>query len=215
MVESSTAERSLAMKSKQIAFLVSLMVMALSAVSASAASASPSWKFNGANLVGVEAVLGTAHLSTLSVPGAPVSCETIELFMEITNSVTPGRGEVTNFAPYECTATGNCTVQSIEAEKLPWPVHATTAGGKNYVVIEKMQVSIKYVGALCALAGTTIVKGSAGGLFENATSTLTFNKASFEATGTSLKVGASAIQWTGVFPMEALGTHSGESLEVA
>jgi hypothetical protein len=204
------------MKRKQIAVLASLMVVALSAVSTSAASASPSWKFNGVNLVGVEAVLGTAHLSTLSVPGAPVSCETLELFMEITNSVTPGRGEVTNFAPYECTATASCTVQSIEAEKLPWPAHTTTLLGRSYVVIEKMQVSIRYAGELCALAGSTVVvKGSAGGLFENATSTLTFSKSSFEATGTSLKVGASAIQWNGVFPMEALGAHSGESLEVA
>ncbi len=59
-----------------------------------------------------------------------------------------------------------------------------------------------------------VVKGTAGRLFENTTSTLTLNKASFEATGTSLKVGATDIQWTGSFPMEALGAHSSEALEV-
>jgi hypothetical protein len=202
------------MTSKKVAFLASLAV-ALSAVSASAASATPSWKFNGANLVGTETVFGIAHASTLSVPGAPVSCEHLQLFMKISNGVTPGKGEVTKLLPYECTAPGDCKVQSVEAEKLAWPVHTTTVLAKNYVIIEKVQIGIEYAGELCALSGTAvIVKGTAGGLFENATSTLTLNKASFEATGASLKIGTTAIQWTGVFPMEALGVHSGEALEV-
>ena len=203
------------MMSKKIVFLASLLVMGLSAVTAAAASANGGWEFNGTELTGTEAVLGVSIASTLSVPGAPVSCEHLQLFMKISNTVAPGDGEVTKLLPYECTATATCTVQSIQAEKLPWPAHTATFVGKNYIIIEKVHIDVEFGGALCAFAEVPIaIKGTAGGLFENATSTLTLNKASFETTGASLKAGASTVQWTGVFPMEALGVHSSEALGI-
>jgi hypothetical protein len=203
------------MMSKKIAILASLAVILVSAATASAASANPAWEFNGTALTGTEAVLGISISSTLSVPGAPVTCGHLQLFMKISNAVAPGQGEVTKLLPYECTATASCTVQSIAAEKLPWPAHTKTITGKSYVIIEKVQIGIEFGGETCPLAEALIViKGTAGGLFENTTSTLTFNKASFEATSTSLKTGATNTQWTGIFPMEALGVHSGEALEV-
>lgn len=201
--------------SKKIAFLVSLAAVALSAAAPSAADANPAWRFNGTELSGTETVLGIAFASTLSVPGVPVTCQHVQLFMKISNSGARGEGEVTKLLPYECTATANCTVKSIAAEKLPWPVHTAKIGGNDYVILEKVQIGILFGGALCAFAETPVViKGTVGGLFENMTSTLTFDKANSETTGTSLKVGATTVEWTGVFPMEALGVHSGESLEV-
>jgi hypothetical protein len=200
---------------KKIVLLVSLGAIALSGVAASAANASAEWFFSGTELSGTEAVLGISNPSTLSIPGAPVTCAHLQIFMKISNSAGTGKGEVTKLLPYDCTATADCTVQSIEAEKAPWPAHVTAILAKNYVVIEKVQIGIEFAGALCALTGERVViKGTAGGLFENATSTLTFNKTSFATTGTSLKVGSTTIEWTGVFPMEALGLHSGEALEI-
>jgi hypothetical protein len=201
--------------SKKIAFLVSLAVLVVSAAAASAADANPGWQFSGTALSGTEVVLGNGHSSTLSVPGAPITCEHMLLFMKISNSSAPGEGEVTKLLPYECTTTGNCTVKSIAAEKLPWPLHTSTIAGKDYIIIEKVHIGVEFGGALCALAGTAVViKGTAGGVYENTTEMLTFNKATFETTGTSLKVGATNVEWTGIFPLEALGAHSAESLEI-
>ena len=202
--------------SRKIPLLVLLVVISLSALTASAASASPGWKFNGTQLVGTESLLGAAHAPKLTIPGATVRCGYDLLYMSISNTVALGDGEVTNLPQYGCSARGSsCRVESIEAEKLPWSVHTTAIAGKNYVVIEGVRIGIEFSGELCALAGTrVIVKGNAGGIFDNTTSTLTFNSASFTATGTSLKVGSTAIEWTAEFPLEALGAHSGESLEV-
>jgi hypothetical protein len=200
--------------SKKIAFLATLAAVALSAMAPSAASANPAWRFGGTELSGTEAVLGIAHSSTLSIPGAPITCEHLLLFMKISNSV-PGKGEVTKLLPYDCTATASCTVKSIAAEKLPWPAHTAKDMGKDYVVLENVQIGLEFSGELCAISESFVtIKGTAGGLYENATSTLTFNKASAETTGTSLKVGSSTVEWTGLFPMEALGVHSAEALEV-
>ncbi len=198
-----------------IALLASLASIAFGAVGVSTASASPAWKFNGTELVGTETVLGTAISSSLSIPGATTRCGHTLLFMKISNTAGVGKGEVTKLPQFECTAGPTCTVERIEAEKFPWPVHVETVAGKNYVVIEKIRIEIVYAGELCAFAGVPIIlKGTAGGLFENATSTLTFNGTTFKATGASLKVGATSVEWGAVFPMEALGAHSGEALEV-
>ncbi|HEY3828143.1 MAG TPA: hypothetical protein VGL57_02995 [Solirubrobacteraceae bacterium] len=204
--------------SKSVLRVVCLVTVAamLSAVAASAASASPVWEFNGTVLVGSEAVSGSALSSSFTIPGATTSCANVQLLMKIVNVAGAGKGEVIEFPLSGCTAGPSCTVNSIEAERLPWPAHAVTVAGKNYVVIEKIQIGILYGGALCALAGSPVtIKGTAGGLYENSTSTLIFNKASFTATGTALKVGASAIEWDAIFPMEAFGAHSGEALEIS
>lgn len=204
------------MRARQnIALLTSLAVIVLGAVSASAASAGPLWRFNGKELVGEEKVKGTAIDGSLTVPGVTTTCARTGLTVKVSNAGGVGQGEVTKLPLSEChTPEGSsCTVESIAAEKLPWPVHTTTVVGKSYVIIESMRIGITYGGALCALSGAPIVvAGTAGGLFENATSTLIFNDTSFKATGTSLKVGAIAIDWDALFPVQATGAHSAEAL---
>jgi uncharacterized membrane protein len=200
---------------RSIVSVICLVAVALSAIGASAASASPAWEFNGTELASTETVFGVALSSSLLVPGATTTCAHMVLTMQIFNVAGKGKGEVTELSMFECTAGPNCTVNSIEDKKLPWPVHVVTVGAKDYVVIEKIHIGIVYSGALCSLAGSPVViKGTAGGLFENSTSTLTFSKATFTATGTALKVGTNNVVWDGIFPMEALGAHSGEALEI-
>jgi hypothetical protein len=202
------------MRSRRIAVMSVLVVVALASASmAAVAGAVPVWKFNGTELVGNETVVGAALSSKLTVPGATTECAHFLYNMKIKNSAG-GKGEITELPLFECTASGSCTVESIGAEKLPWPTHLETIAGKDYLVVEGVKVGIKYAGALCALSGTlTIVKGTAGGLIENATQTATFNKASFEATKTALKVGSSTVEWTGVFPTEGFETHREQLLE--
>jgi hypothetical protein len=202
---------------KIIALLVSLAFLAVGAVTASAASASSPWEFNGTELTGTETVLGIAHPSTLSIPGLTMTCGHMLIFMKIDNSAGAGKGEVTKLLSYECSvAGGTCKVETVEPEKLPWPLHVTTTLGKNYVVIEGIRIELVLTGELCPFEGSPIIiKGTAGGLFNNATSTLTFDAATFTATGTSLKVGSSSIEWAAAFPLEALGKHSGEALEIS
>lgn len=203
------------MRSRRYAVAAVLVVVALASASmAAAASAAPVWKFNGTELTTNETVVGAAISSKLTIPGATTECEHFLYNMKIKNSLGTGKGEITELPLYECKASGACTVESIAAEKLPWPTHLTTVSGKDYLIVEGVKVGIKYAGELCALSGTlTIVKGTAGGLIENSAQTATFNKATFEATGTSLKVGSTSVEWTGVFPTEAFETHREQLLE--
>jgi hypothetical protein len=202
------------MKARKYAVLLALVVVALSsATMAAAAGAAPVWKFNGTELTGNETILGAAISSKLTIPGATTECTHFLYNMKIKNS-TGGKGEITELPLYECKAGGGCAVESIAAEKLPWPTHLATFGGKDYLIVEGVKVGIKYSGALCALEGSlTIVKGTAGGLIENTAQTATFNKATFEATGTSLKVGSSSVEWNGLFPTEAFEAHREQVLE--
>ena len=205
------------MRSRRYAVLLALVVVALlSATMAGAASASPVWKFNAAELTGSETIVGAALSSSLSIPGATTECTHFLYNMKISNSAGSGKGEITELPLYECKTSGSaCTVESIAAEKLPWPTHLVTVTGKgDYLEVEKVSVGIKYSGELCALGETlVIVKGTAGGLIENTTQTATFNKATFEATGTALKVGASNVEWKGVFPTEGFEKHREQTLE--
>lgn len=197
--------------------LVSLASFALSAVRTSAASAGSLWHFSGNELVGEEKVKGVAIDASLTVPGVTTTCERTAITMKISNAGGVGKGEVTKLGLSKChTPEGSlCSVESIAAEALPWPLHAVTIGTQDYVIIEGVRIGITYAGALCAISGTPVtVKGAAGGLFENVTSTLTFNDTYFKATGTSLKVGATAIDWDAVFPLQATGGHSAEALEL-
>jgi hypothetical protein len=197
----------------QWVLLASLAVVVLSGVSASAASAKPAWKFNGAELKGVEIVAGVASPSSLSLPGVTVTCEHLAFVMNIWNVGEVGRGELTELWPFECHSSNpNCIIEGIEAKKVPWPAHAVPIGGLDYVVIEGVDIGIRFGGALCTLSGLVEVKGTAGGLF--AGSTLNFSKASFEATGTVLRFGVVRVEWTGVFAMEAFGEHREQTLEL-
>ncbi len=200
----------------KIMLSASLAGAALGAVGVSAASASPVWKFGGVELKGTETVLGVAASDSIAIPGATATCGHTLLFMKISNVAEKSQGEITEVVEYGCRATATCKIKSITAEKLPWPLHGTTIASKTYVVLEKINIGIEYEGSLCALAGSPVkVSGTAGGLWENATSTLTFDKTSFEATATALKVGPINVEWKAVFPLEALGAHVGEALELS
>jgi hypothetical protein len=203
------------MKSRRLGVLVALVVVALSsATMAGAASAAPVWKFNGTELSGKETIVGAAISSKLTIPGATTVCAHFLYNMKISNVSKEGKGEITELPLFECTASGSCTVESIGAEKLPWPTHLSTISGKEYLIIEGARVGIKYAGSLCALSGTlTVVKGTAGGLINNTEQTATFDKATFEATKTALKVGSEEVEWEGLFPTEAFEAHRLEALE--
>jgi hypothetical protein len=179
-----------------------------------AGRAAPGCRFNGTELSGNETVVGAAISSKLTIPGATTECEHFLYNVKIKNLEKAGKGEITELPLFECKASGACTVESIAAEKLPWQVHLTTVSSKDYLIVEGVKVGIKYAGELCALSGTlTVVKGTAGGLVENTAQTVTFNKSTFEATGTSLKVGSTSVEWNGVFTTEAFETHREQLIE--
>ena len=147
--------------SKSVLRVVCLVTVAamLSAVAASAASASPVWEFNGTVLVGSEAVSASGLSSSFTMSGCTHDVCAYAAPYDDRQRCRVGKGEVTEFPMSGCTAP-NCTVNSIEAENLPWPVHAVTVAGKDYVVIEKIHIGILYGGLLCALAGSPVtIKG--------------------------------------------------------
>jgi hypothetical protein len=205
------------MKSRRyIGALVVVSVMLCGTAFAATASAAPVWKFNATELSGNETIVGAAISSSLSIPGATTTCAHFLYNMKIFNNAGAGKGEITELPLFECKTSGSkCSVESIEAEKLPWPTHLVNIAGKgDYLVVEKVSVGIVYSGALCALAEEKVeVTGSAGGLIENATQTAKFNKATFEATGTSLLVASSSVEWNGLFPTEGFTTHREQTLE--
>lgn len=210
------------MNAKAIGILLRgfLTALAISAVFVGSASASPAWRFSGSELKAgeTELTVGVAVGSSLAVPGAVTKCEHMVYELVISNSETVGKGEVTEMLFYNCTTTGGaeCTVDAIAAEKLPWPSHLKTVGGNHYVVFNKVNISILYGGALCALGGTVAtVTGSAGALFNNKTEVATFSAASSGATKTELKALGAAIEWDGVFPTEAFEWHREQPLTVS
>ena len=207
------------MNARTIRILMSglFVALAISAVSAGGASASPAWRFSGVELKGTEVTLGVAVPSRLTVPSAPVVCEHFLYKMIISNSVGTGKGEVTELPLFDCTSLAEeCTVEAMTAEKFPWPSHLTTVEGSNYVVIESIKISILYGGAFCPLKEVAVpVTGSAGASFENASETALFDEASFTATKTGLKALGLSVQWEGQFPMEAFEWSREQALTVS
>jgi hypothetical protein len=197
------------------ALLVTLVLALLGVASAPAAEAAPLWKFDGHLLVGSETVLAKTIDERFVIPGLPTECAHGSMLLEITNgSLIGGTAKVKEFLGEGCAAGPVCHVERFEAEKLPWPGHLATVAARNYLVLESMEIEALYSGPECAYAGApVIIKGSAGGVIESATETITFNKASESATGTALKVGASAVEWDALFVTEAQGAHKGEALE--
>ena len=193
------------------------LALALSAVFAASASASPAWNFEGKALEGKETILGAAFESSMTIPGLTTKCENFLYKLTIENSGGTGKGSVTELPLYNCTTNSKyCTVKTIGAEALPWPSHLSKVEVTNYIVIEGVKVAIVYAGELCALGGTTAkVTGSAGGSVDNTTETATFSAATFKATKTELKALGSAIEWTGVFPTEAFEWHRNQALTVS
>src|ERR1700691_194420 len=179
--------------------LLLLSVVALTLGTAATASASPAWEFNGSELTGTETILGAATSSSMTIPGVTTECEHFLYNMKISNSGGKGKGEITELPLFECTTqTANCTVESIEAENLPWPTHLRTIGSKNYLIVENIEVEVVYGGSRCAYGGIPIVLyGDAGGLVENSTETATFDNSTILATGTGLWVGFTWVEWNG------------------
>ena len=197
---------------KSIILLASVVALVMSV--AASANASPAWKFNGTELTGKETVVGAAISSSMTIPGATTECKHFLYSMKIWNTSGTGKGEITELPLFECTTnTTACTVAAIEAEKLPWATHLTTIGTSDYIVVEGVRVAVEYTGKTCAVAGVQVVKGTAGGIIENTAQTATFDKTTFTATGTSLKDGATSVEWNGVFPTEAFESHREQALE--
>jgi hypothetical protein len=200
---------------KMILLSAVLAALAVGAAASSTASAAPQWHYNKTlpEEFAEETVVGAAFSSSLKSGGAATTCEHFLYKMEVWNWFGFGEGVVNELPLFSCTTTApNCTVSAIEAENLPWPAYPETFAGKQYLIIEEVKVKIAYSGTSCTL-GTVHLTGSAGGLINNSNSTATFSKASAEATGTSLKIGANAVEWTGEFPMEAFKGNREKAVE--
>jgi len=193
-----------------------LVALALGSVAAADAGAAPVWKFNGTTLAGHEDILGAAISSSMTIPGMTTTCEHFLYNMKVENSGGTGKGEITELPLFEChTGSGICTVEAIEAEKLPWPTKLMTISGTPYLFIEGIHVSILYGGEECALGETVVpITGTAAGSISNATESATFNKSTFTAAGASLKAAGTPIEWTGLFPTEGFEWHRNESISV-
>ena len=183
---------------------------------AAGAAASPAWFFNGAELTSKETTLNHAGISSLTVPGLTTTCEPFVFSMTISNSAGIGKGTITEVPLSNCfTNAADCAVETITAEKLPWSAHLATVSGKNYLIVEGLKISVLYSGPECVLDETLVTfTGSAGGIVNNETESVTFSAASFLATKTALKALGTAAEWTGVFTMIATGSRIGQSLEV-
>jgi hypothetical protein len=210
------------MQSKQTALAAVLAALAvLFAAFAASASATPQWKFEKEALSGTETVLGGAYESAMTVPGLTTTCENFLYKLAIVNKSGAGTGELNEMPLYECDVNPEeeevaCEVGSIGAENLPWNSHLSTASGKNYVVIEEVEVGIVYTGEECVLNEILVtVTGSAGGVVNNETETAQFNAETLAASGTSLEAFGNEIEWNGLFPTEAFEWHRNQAISVS
>lgn len=194
-----------------------LAALALSAVFAASASASPAWKFNGEELKTTETIVGAAIDSSMTIPGLTTKCENFLYKVAISNSAGVGKGSITELPLYNCTTSSKfCTVKTIAAEALPWAATLKNISSNNYIYIEGVKVGIVYEGGTCSVKGLLVaVKGTAGGLLDNATETATFNKSTFTTTGANLTALGSSIEWQGVFPTEAFEWKREQALTVS
>jgi len=209
------------MNSRSIRTLVSslLAALAIGAVFAGSASASPAWRFDGVELKSgeTELTVGFGVESILTIPSVPVACEHFLYKMKIANSGGTGKGEVTELPLFNCTTSEKeCTVEAMEAEKFPWPSKLMAGKTGNYVIIENVKINVLYGGALCPLSEVSVpVTGTAGALFENASEAAVFSPASFKETKTGLKALGSPVELEGSFPTEAFEWHREQSLSVS
>lgn len=191
-----------------------IATLAASAALASAASASPEWKYGGTALTGSETITGSATASTLALPGLTTTCD-FAYSATISNNGGTAEGSVTSMTINNCSTDGVCTVVSATAESLPL-IHSKTVSGSNYVTLDGVKIGILYGNPLCVLDETTLVfKGSAGALFNNASSTFTFSLANSEATGSKLTAFGTTVKWDGVFSTSSTGTHKGQALTLS
>lgn len=200
------------------AFLgVALVALAIGALFAASASAAPAWKFEEKALEGTEQIEGGAANSGMTIPGLTTTCANFLYEIGISNSAGTGKGSLSEVPLFNCfTDSEACTVEAIEAEKLPWASHLTAVTGTNYIVIEGVRVSILYGGKTCVLNETIVpVTGSAGGSISNSSESATFSKTTLGATGTKLKAFGQSIEWFGTFPNEGFQWHRNQALSVS
>lgn len=203
------------MNHKKTRFFLGALIAALmlSAVLAGSAGAAPAWKFNGKTLEGSEKIVGGAEKSGLTVPGMTTTCANFLYGITISNVSGTGKGSLTELPLFECSTNTVCTVESTEAEGLPWPATLKTVGTTNYIIIEKVHENILYGNPKCAVYETEVeIEGTAGGSIDNTTERATFSPTTFTATGTSLKSAGNKVEWNGVFPTEAFEWHRNEAL---
>jgi len=207
----------MAKRNTPIVFLLGVVTaLAIGATVAPAANASPMWKFGGKSLETIETVIGDASKSALTIPSLTTTCKNIHYKMKIFNSGGTGQGDINEVLFEECSTGSACAVGSITAEKLPWHLHLTTLTPSDYVILEGVKATILYEGEECVLAETPVtITGTAGGLFENLTSTMVFNASTFKTTKTELKALGTKVEWSGLFSTEATGLHIGQSLSVS
>lgn len=195
-----------------------IAALALCAVTAAAANAAPEWRFGGTLLSGAETVELKAAKASLTIPGLTTTCEPFlfELKVENAGGGGAGVGKVTGVPLSNCyTNSKFCPVEWAQAENTPWPVRLTTVAGQDYLVIEAIKIAFMYGGEECALGGTeVIVTGSAGGVVNDVTHTVTFSASTFTATGTMLKALSSKIEMNGVFALAATGMNVGLAVTV-
>jgi hypothetical protein len=195
-----------------------VLLAAIAITGAFVANASAvTWKFNGTPLVGTETVLNRAGESSFTIPGLTTTCKPFVFVVSASNPIGIAAASVTEAPLSNCfTSSKSCIVETIAAETLPWAGKVTTVLGSIYLVIQGFKVSILYEGEECVLGGTVVtITGSAGGLVNNTTESVTFNSSSFAATKTELKALGSKIEWSGLFTMIPTGAHIGESISIS
>lgn len=195
--------------------LCTLTCLFCAASFAASAGASPAWFLNGVELEGKETTLNHAGESSLTVPGLTTTCEPFVFLATISNLAGTGQASVGNVPLSNCdTNSPQCEVSTIGAET-PWSGHLTTISGDDYLILEGVKLNVLYTGEECVL-NEILVKyaGTAGGLIDNETESVSFDEASFAATKTGLKALSAKAEWEGVFTMIATGAHVGQSLTV-
>ncbi len=203
-------------KATKVFLAAVLAVLAIGALFAASASASPAWKFNGEELSGTETILGGAEKSGMTAAGLTTTCDNFLYEIAITNEKGSDAGDLEDLPLFNCYTNAEvCTVAGIEANELPWETNLNEISGSSYLIVNEVNVGILYGGEECALNELLVtVSGNAGGEIDNGTESATFDSASFEATETELTAFGEAAEWTGYFPSEAFEWHREDALSV-
>lgn len=204
-------------KKRVVRLPLASLVVALVASAALAATCSASqWKFNGETLAGSETVTAEAASSSLALKGLTTTCAA-SAQLTISNSGGQGVATVDSVSLSGCDTDGVCSVEEATADGLPWAATTAAIGGSSYLVVEGFHEEFLYGDELCAVEGLTFpYEGSAGGLFDNASSALVFDAASEAATGSGVTTfGGTEAAYSAEYDVEATGGHAGQALTLS
>jgi hypothetical protein len=204
---------------KRAIWVAAMSVFAAFAATAALANAAGAaqWKSNGTPLTGSETVVAETSASTITIPGLATTCKA-SLALTISNSGGVGVATVNSMSLSGChTGFETCTVTSATAPGTPWSGATSVVKENPYLKITGFENRIEYGGESCAASGLPFkYRGSIGGLFNNASSTLTFNAASAEATGASLKsVGETKTDYAAEYSVKQTGANAGQALTLS